>query len=591
MHALRPQTGRQTRTGTIYLLVLYTGLIVSTIGFGGLLLMRVHGQTAQERTDFIEARTYARAAIEIGMLKIRNDPYWRTRLGNGPWVTNQALGQGVFSLWATDPLDNDVTKGDNHPVVLTGTGAKGRAVFKTSVRLEVGPRTGSCLEVSMISGNDSAVSGAVLTSDQTVSSNRNYSAGSGAIVNADVEAYGSISGSTYTKTKTQRTVSRDMPNKLTAFDYYLANGTTILYSDLIRWTQTEILTNTGFELDTSGWFASGGVCVLERSATQSRAGSYSLLVKSRKVVSAVAAQDLPLQLMGNGNTYQLSLPVFPSAACTAQAVLTVTSTGDGAQTFATPAETLQKNASGVFTWVELKGNVTPTWTGELTQATVSVAMSVKNNYYMDKVSLLDVTFPKDDYILDRQLLSPSVNPYGSRQANPLGIYVIDCAGKDVIIGRARIVGTLVLLQPGGNSIIQGPVTWEPARYNFPALLTNGTLQIGFHSAAAVDEMTVGINLNPTGTPYPYPAGVANDSLGDVYPGRIAGLIYGSRDLKFSNASSLSGVVIADGKISVAATSLNLNYGNTYLNDPPPGFDVGTIEMRVVGGSWQRVVDR
>jgi len=147
-----------------------------------------------------------------------------------------------------------------------------------------------------------------------------------------------------------------------------------------------------------------------------------MLVKSRQRPSAVAAQDVPVGLFANGNSYQLSLPVFPSAACTAQAVLTLTSTGSGVETFSTSPVTLQKNESGVFVWTDLKGTLTPTWTGSLTKATVSISMSVKNNYYLDKVSLVDVTYPKDDYILDRQLLSPSVNPTAAGRRTRRDLY-------------------------------------------------------------------------------------------------------------------------------------------------------------------------
>ena len=67
-----------------------------------------------------------------------------------------------MTLSVVDPIDNNVAVGDNHPIILTGIGMRGTAVFKTSVRLEVGPRIGSCLEVSMISGDDTSVSSAVL---------------------------------------------------------------------------------------------------------------------------------------------------------------------------------------------------------------------------------------------------------------------------------------------------------------------------------------------------------------------------------------------------------------------------------------------
>ncbi len=48
--------------------------------------------------------------------------------------------------------------------------------------------------------------------------------------------------------------------------------------------------------------------------------------------------------------------------------------------------------------------------------------------------------------------------------------------------------------------------------------------------------------------------------------------------------------MADQNIIINANSLNLSYGNTYLNDPPPGFDVGTVTMKIVPGTWQRTVN-
>jgi len=185
---------RDNRCGTIYLLVLFSCLIVATISLSSLQIMRLQGRSVASSTDFSEARNHARAALEIGMLRVRNDPFWRTNFGNGNWITNQPIGSGTFTLSAVDPIDNDVTSGDNHPVVLTGTGIKGTAVFRTSVRLEIGPQVGSCLELSMISGDDSIVNSSTVTSDQVVGANGNYFMWGGATVNANVAAYGSTGG-------------------------------------------------------------------------------------------------------------------------------------------------------------------------------------------------------------------------------------------------------------------------------------------------------------------------------------------------------------------------------------------------------------
>ena len=335
------------RRGVVYVFTLLGSLLVAGIALAALQLNRRQGESARAIADFAEARLYARTALELGTYKIRSDPYWRANLGNGTWINNQATGAGTVSLSVSDPVDNDVTKGDNHPLLLTATGKKGAAVYKSSVRLEVGPRIGSCMEVSMASGDDTTVSGATLTSDQVVSANRSYSAGGGTTVDADVEAVRSIDGATYAGLKTVKTVARAMPDPTIVFNYYLANGTSIPYTALTRWTRAELLSNTTFETNTTGWYPSG-TCILEQSIGQQNDGHYSLRVRNRNSNSACAAQDLPLSVMGNGNTYEVAIPVFPTAAATAQVVLTITSSGDGVQTFLTPAITFVADVAGDF---------------------------------------------------------------------------------------------------------------------------------------------------------------------------------------------------------------------------------------------------
>ena len=568
------------------MIVLLSSFLVASIGLASLQVMRLQSRTASDNTDFIAARAYARSAIEIGMLKIQNDPYWRTNFGNGNWVTNQTIGSGTLSVSAIDPIDGNVTVGDNHPIILTGIGRQGDALFQTSVRLEVGPRIGSCLEVSMISGNDTNIDSAILTSDQSVSANHNFGAGGGSTVNANVEAFGSIGGSTYTQSRLQRTVSRDMPDPLHALDYYLANGTTIPYTALPLWDQNELILNGNFETNVADWYPMTN-CTIQQSNLQAKSGTYSMRVRNRSLSSDVAAYDIPVNSFINGNKYRFSMPIFPTATGTARAVLTTTSTGDGVQTLASPAFTLAKNALNVYTWVDLKGDFTMTWNGTLTKATVSIWISFKNDYYMDKLSLLDITYPSNHYVMDRKLISPTANPFGA--TNPQGIYVINCDGKDVIIARSRIVGTLVFVDPGGNTAIQDSVSMESAVYNFPALLSDDKIEINLLSAG-LSEAGIGINLNPPGTPFPFIGGTANETLTESYPSRITGLIYSTDDLEFNNTPNVTGVVIADHDIKVKATSLTLRYVNTYLNDPPPGFDIGTITMKVIPGTWKRTTN-
>lgn len=575
---------KHRRTGTIYALVLISSSIVATIGLASLQLLRLQGQRATGGNDLIEARIYARAALEVGMLKVRNDPKWRKTLGNGAWVSNQSIGNGTYSISAVDPIDNDVTNGANHPLILTGTGAKGASSFSTSVRLEVALPTGSCLESSMVSGSNTTISGATLTSDQTVNANATFTGSSGATINANVQAW-SVKGSTYTKTKTAKSAAKALPDPSTVFSYYLTNGTEIPYTSLPQWTQPEMITNPWFETDTSGWYTVGS-CTLQRSASQARQGSYSLLVSGRSTTTAVAAQDLTpasLALLCNGHQYDFTLPILSTGNCNAQLKLTITDSTGTTQSFSSSSDFLFS-----YFWYDLNVTLTPTWTGTVTKATVSVTLDTRSSYYMDNVTLTDVTYPYNSYVIDRKLLSPTVNPFGGT-VNSQGIYVINCNSKDVIIADSRIVGTLVLTSPGSNSVIEGSISWEPAIVNYPALLVDDSIAINFNSVG-LSEATMLVNLNPSGTPFPFLGGTSNNVSTDSYPSKINGIVYCANDLTFNGAPTISGVVVAADKIRVNATSLNLQYINSYLTNIPPGFDLGLTTLKPIPGTWKRSVN-
>lgn len=571
------------RRGTMYLLVLIASLIVATIGFASLQLLRLQGQSGSETRDFMEARMLARSAVEIGMLKIRNDPYWRRNFGNGSWISNQTLGSGKISLSASDPVDNDVTKGENHPVVLTGTGQKGTSIYKTSVRLEVGPRVGSCLEVSMIAGDDMTVTAATLNSDQTVAANDDVIGASGATINSNVEAADTITGGSYTKAQAT-TTARTMPTPSSVVNEYVTRGTAFSYLAIPQWTRPEMISNGTFESNSSSWSAAGS-CTLQRALFYGRSGLFALYVSNRANVNSYAVHTLTSTnqaLLLNGNSYSITLPIATSNNCTAQVALTVTSTGSGTQVFSTPM-------SGVFSgnWTSIGGTVTPSWSGTLTQATLAIVTSNTTDYLLDDATMTDVTYPKNSYVITRQLITPTTNPYGL--TNSSGIYVINCSGKDVIIADSRIVGTLVLRSPGVGTSIQRSVSWEPAIYNYPAIVAEDVIRIEL-SSTGLSEGIVGSNLNPSSAPFPFIGGTSNTDVIDSYPSKINGLVYSSTDLTFTGNPTIFGVVIVNGDIYVNATSFSLNYQNIYLNDPPPGFSAGTVQMKVVPGTWQRSVN-
>ena len=219
MRSLRPP-----RRGIVYLLVLGTASIIAVLTLGGLLVLRSQRKSSASETDATEARLYAQSGLEIGMQIITSDSNWRTNYTSGTWRTNQPIGSGTYSLDGVDPTDGNLANSSNDSLVLTATGVKGLATQKLQVTVFAKAKGLSCLQVDMVAGGTITFNGTNVAGG-TVSSNAGISASSSA-VGANVEAVGSITGSTYQQTVTTPITARALPQS-SVFNYYVANGTAI----------------------------------------------------------------------------------------------------------------------------------------------------------------------------------------------------------------------------------------------------------------------------------------------------------------------------------------------------------------------------
>lgn len=183
------------------------------------------------------------------------------------------------------------------------------------------------------------------------------------------------------------------------------------------------------------------------------------------------------------------------------------------------------------------------------------------------------------------VLGPNNNPYGSTNSN--GVYVLDCQNYAVAISNCRIIGTLILLNPGAGTTIDGRVQWSPAVSNYPCLLVNGSITLSL-SSSSLSENSENTNFNPPGAPYPYSSGTADTDQDDSYPSVIDGLIYASGSVTISGSNTVD-MLIAGGTCTLnALSSLTIRDEPTYAANPPPGFY--TVKMSPRLGSWSYVVD-
>lgn len=191
--------------------------------------------------------------------------------------------------------------------------------------------------------------------------------------------------------------------------------------------------------------------------------------------------------------------------------------------------------------------------------------------------------------MENTVLSPTGNSYGSPHAS--GIYVIDCSNNQVTIQNCRIYGTLILLNPGAGSAINGSIRWDVPVANQPALLVKGNITVST-SQTLLSEATCNANFNPTGTPY---MSSADADKTDTYPSSICGLIFISGNATLLGANTISGALMVGGTLSLAVNSttgvaarLDLSYSDIYYTSPPTGFAAPTT-MRLSGNGIVQVV--
>lgn len=180
------------------------------------------------------------------------------------------------------------------------------------------------------------------------------------------------------------------------------------------------------------------------------------------------------------------------------------------------------------------------------------------------------------------VLTPALNPYGAA-LDPDGIYIIACDGADLVIRDVRIVGTLVVLNPGPGSRIEGAISITPTSPELPALVWDGLLDVDTTSTD-LSESTTSTNFNPPGAPF---LGAVDSDARDAYPSMIAGSVVVLGDVDLRGTLFIRGTLAVSG--SLAATQARL------IVTPPAdaavveGFaDVGGFD--VVPGTVRRILE-
>lgn len=200
-----------------------------------------------------------------------------------------------------------------------------------------------------------------------------------------------------------------------------------------------------------------------------------------------------------------------------------------------------------------------------TQTTLASAFTMPSGLEA-RYQAIGTTIPLSSFSgrkIDKSVLGPTKNPFGS--TNPLGVYVIDCAGNDFEVRDSRLNCTLVL-KNCSKLTLTNSVLWTAPSNDWPLVICSGPI----HSdlvAANLSEVTTGTNFNPTNMAY---QGATDSDKVDSYPSMLQGIVYSSSDFSInSGVMTLEGAAIFGGEIKlVGSSSLRIRYK---CDSAPPGF--------------------
>jgi hypothetical protein len=384
-----------------------------------------------------------------------------------------------------------------------------------------------------------------------------------------------------------------MPDWTSVFQYYRDNASTLDINSLPQ-TVPNLGRNTSFDVDTSYWTGSATGLPTATLEQKTDVGTHAACarVKDRAALTAGASQYVD-HFVKMGISYNITVQICPNSA-----VLNIFRVKLATKGTLSSVQTSQSSAVTIVAgnWQDVTVTLTaPVWSGNLEYARVTIdtdstsPLASTNDFYVDNLDIRENVVGRFIY---RQVLGTGVNTlYAGAPTNAQGIYKIDCGGQKLVIERSRIVGTLLVINPGANSCVKdGPINWRPAVAGYPALLVDADTPTSadfsiLATNRALGEKENGVNYNPSGA--------TSDEFGvdadtnDIYPSQIRGLIAIRHDLVYQNRSLIKGQVIVGNNIANSSGELEVDYQPDSLLSPPNGFWTYTYPRRT--GSTQKVV--
>ncbi len=566
---------RRTR-GSVYVPVLGTCLLVTVIGLAGLSIARARTASSLAASAAGEAREVARAGLALALERIERDDAWRS-LAAGVWFKQDVPGRtgGTVSVRLDDPVDGDLGDDPADPVRIEATGTGGGGVARVAAVVRVHERA-SALERRVVALGGLGVGSSWIDGRGAIHVGGAAST-SGSEVGLELLTADVASGTDWRGVVTEGTTAPVLPAIEDVIATWSAGAVTIDARTLPR-GGADLLGTGSFEDGLGAWTASDAKVELTVDAQAAVDGGRSLRVTSRGDETAGPRLDLT-ELVAAGTVPRVRARVRVEPPATrADLELWLAWAGEDRTTVdAGPRVT----ASGPD-WVELEVTGTMRDLEDVGDVTLLVATPGSTDpIRIDDVRVHDANATNAPRLLERVALGPDVNPFGAAASD--GRYVLDLAGRDVIVRDCRIVGTLVLLRPGPGSRIEGSVAWRPVTPGDPVLLTDATTLRLATTDAPLCESTVGRTLDPPALPFPWKDGSSGTALDAIIPSRIDGVLWVKGTLLVQGQPRVRGTLVAGASVAFSGARAVLEPGDGAPGRIPAGFTADVREVRMEPG--------
>jgi hypothetical protein len=193
--------GRRRR-GSVYMLVLAVGTVLSMIGISMVAVTRSGAKSLEQSQNWSEAQLLASSGIEHAIACIAADTSWRTTYSTQTVTKSQ--GNGTFAWHLVDETDGNLADDPSEPFAIISTGTVGKAAYTQRVHMAI-TSTGTTAGVVASSTVSLQGSAWIDSYDSSLGPYGGSNVGSNAMVQTNSTSTGAISlaWSTYIKGSAQ----------------------------------------------------------------------------------------------------------------------------------------------------------------------------------------------------------------------------------------------------------------------------------------------------------------------------------------------------------------------------------------------------